>query len=117
MKNIVIILSALFLASCKIDTDTLINVTETYNVSITENGSPVNEYILKPGTEKHAMFVSWFRNNSTGWEPTPPTFVPRIIVKGSNFSLNILGSHVILNYKEGQFVKDIKPEEYAYLLQ
>ena len=117
MKKALIIFLALLLISCKVDTEAFINMSETYNVSINESGKYTKKYKINPGSEKHAKIVAWLKQNTSGWEPTPASYVPKLIVEGASFSLNFMGTGVILNCKEGQFSKPVKSEDYEYLLE
>jgi hypothetical protein len=117
MKRAALILVCLLLASCKIDTGSLINAPEAYTVRITKNGEPTREYIVNPGTGTHAKIVSWLTNNNSGWSQTPATYIPGVVVIAKEFQLNYLNETVIINCKEGQFVKSTKKMDYEFLLQ
>lgn len=117
MKIIALILSCLLLVSCKLDTSSLINASEAYTVRITKNDEPTREYIVNPGTAAHAKIVSWLTSNNTGWSQAPASYIPGVQVVAKEFELNYLNEIVIINCKEGQFVKSTKKADYEFLLQ
>jgi hypothetical protein len=117
MKRVALILTCLFLVSCKIDTGALINVKEQYTVRININSEPTREYIVSPGSGTHAKIVSWLTSNNTGWSQTPATYIPGVVVVAKEFQLNYLNEIVIINCKEGQFVKSTEKTDYEFLLQ
>ena len=115
MKRIIIILLAVLLSSCKVDTDKIIDSNENIEVSIHENGLPVQTYTLNPGDEEYKKFMSWVKSNNTGWDSTLASYVPMLIVSGESFSFNFMGNGVVVNYEGGQFTKSVDPKEYKYL--
>ncbi len=117
MENFIMIFVILSLSSCKIDFKSLIDLSETYLVSINENGKYSKEYTMSLGNEKHSQFIVWFKENQSDWDPTPVSYVPNVVVQGKKFSLNFMNKVVILNYEKGQFIKDINLNDYEYLLQ
>ena len=115
MKKLALILFALVLVSCKIDTDKIINTNESLKVSIYGTEINIDEYWLNPGDEKYDQFISWVKNNKEGWSSTPATYVPKLLVSGKSFSFNFMSSGVVVNYESGQFTKNIDPKEYEFL--
>lgn len=58
-------------------------------------------------------FVEWCKRNKSGWNSSCTTYAPGKIIKGENFSLNMLNNNLlVLNYKTcddewKQFTKEL----------
>lgn len=115
MKKLALLLFAAMLVSCKIDTDKIINANETLKVSVYGTGIDIKEYWLHPGDEKYNQFISWVKSNKEGWNSTPATYVPKLLVSGKSFTFNFMGAGVVVNYEDGQFTKKIDPKDYEFL--
>jgi len=89
--------------------------TEPLSLQVHKKGSPVAECKLLPGTPNFQKLASWLSNNKTGWSPTPATYIPGVYITGSKFSINFLGTFVIVNYADGQYSHSVSPSEYEFL--
>ena len=117
MKRALLIATLLILASCKINVDGILENQEPINIIIYGEGTNSKEYVLINTDQKYKLFKAWVANNKGGWEPTPASYVPSIIVKGSSFTFNFLNEGVIVNVDGIQYSKAVNKSEYDYLLQ
>ena len=117
MKRALLIATALILASCKINVDGILENQEPINIIIYGAGTSTQEYVLFKTDQKYKQFKSWVANNKDGWETTPASYVPSVIVKGSGFTFNFLNEGVIVNVDGKQYSKAVNKSEYDYLLQ
>lgn len=117
MKRALLIATILILASCKINVGGIVENQEPINIIIYGTGSNTNEYILINTDKKYKLFKTWVTNNKDDWETTPASYVPSVIVKGSNYTFNFLNERVIVNVDGKQYSKAVNKSEYDYLLQ
>ena len=89
---------------------------ETLRVSVYSKGRPVQECAIAPGSPQQQKLSAWLSKNTEAWAATPATYVPGVKVSGENFSVNFLGTGVILNYAHGQYSRSANPSEYEFLL-
>jgi hypothetical protein len=116
MKKISILLSfLLLLAACKINVAGMLGEVDSFKVYVYEEGRPVHEYKIVKGDERYQKLIQWAKENGSGWQMTPATYVPGVLVSGGELSVNFLGSSAILNGPDGQFAKDVTPADYAFL--
>lgn len=107
----------LLLVGCKQEADIVFPDFEVLDLYVYKNGVPVAEEKLAPGTPKHNKLKEWVNSNRTGWEMSMATYVPNVLVSGSDFSINFRSSDVVLNYKKGQYTKPIAQSNYQYLVE
>lgn len=107
---------ALIMGGCSARPDLSLPKDETFTVFVYEGARRVRQIELKPGSEAHRRLIAWAGESGRGWSPTPVTYAPGILVRGSSFSLNFGASQVIFNSKEGQFSRRVEPREYQFLL-
>lgn len=101
------------LAACHVDL--ALPETESLRLQVYQQGSPVAECKLAPGTPNFQKLASWLSNNRTGWTSTLASYVPGVYITGSNFSINFLRTFVIVNSPEGQYSHSVSPSEYEFL--
>ena len=70
---------------------------------------------ILPSSRQFKALSNWLAQNQTGWSSSPASYMPAVVVTGSNFSVNFLGSMVVVNYPGGQFTRKVSPNEYAFL--
>lgn len=73
------------------------------------------ECAVASGSEQHAKLSAWLSANGKGWEATPASYVPALVVSGTGFSINFLKGGAILNYNEGQYSHSADPSQYEFL--
>ena len=117
MKKALLLAATLVLASCNINVDSIINNQEPITVIIYGTDATAKEYILTATDPKYKTFKTWISSNKEGWELTPATYIPGVIVKGSNFTFNFLKADVIVNVDGKQYSKPVNKQEYDFLLQ
>jgi predicted ATP-grasp superfamily ATP-dependent carboligase len=44
-------------------------------------------------------------------------FLASVYVSGKDFSINFLKTSVIINFNAGQYIKDVNPKDYEFLLE
>jgi hypothetical protein len=88
---------------------------ETVVLSNSVAGRPDATCTIAASSDAHRRLAKWIFQNQAGWDATPVTYAPGVLVSGSNFSINFFGTSVILNIPEGQFAKTIAVSEYSYI--
>jgi hypothetical protein len=78
-------------------------------------GGQSEERRVSPPSKVHEGFAGWANKHTDGWKTTYITYAPRLLVSGTNFSLNVLESGVILNIQGRQYVRDGSAAEFGFL--
>jgi len=68
-----------------------------------------------PRSEKYLKLSAWLSANSKGWEATPASYVPALVVSGAGLSINFLKGGAIVNYAAGQYSHAVDPSQYEFL--
>lgn len=89
---------------------------ETLGVQVYGAGRPNAQCQIISGSKEQDKLAAWLAQNKEGWKATLATYVPGVLVSGNDFSINFLGSSVILNYESGQYAHSIEPKQYEFLL-
>lgn len=84
-------------------------------LSVYNHGAPVAQCVIPPGSTRFITLAKWIRDHGDGWEPSLVTYSYGTEVSGSGFTLNFLGSAVVLNYADVQFTHAASPADYAFL--
>jgi hypothetical protein len=114
-----LIFIACLLAACDIKADLILRNEDILILEIqSEKGIQKKE--IKRGSGTFTQFADWLKHNEKGWESTPASYLPSVVLSGRNFSINFLKNMAILNYKDSegkqhQVYKTIKPEDYNFL--
>jgi hypothetical protein len=109
------ILSLLLASACAREIAFQLPSSEPLQLSIYRAGAHVEQCILQPGSSVFSQLQSLLDASTGGWERAHATFVSRVVVSGSDWSLNFLGQGMILNYTQGQYVRKVEPSTYAFL--
>lgn len=107
----------LSVAGCKSEVNLQPPKNETLKLLVYGGGKPLKERELSPSSKEYEHLMSWLAANREGWSPTVVTFVPGVYVSGKDFSINFLKTSAIINFREGQYIKDINPKDYEFLLK
>jgi hypothetical protein len=114
--TVLILLSLAFLSGCKVDaTSALVESQGDLTLYVYKEGKPVVETQIPPESAMYKELNRWVSENTIGWSYSLATYVPLYLVQGKSLSLNFQGTRVILNTKDGQFVKNIDPSEYDFI--
>jgi len=70
---------------------------------------------ISPSSRQFKDLSDWLAKNRSGWSSSPASYVPAVMVRGSNFSMNFVNSLVVVNYQRGQFTHEVSPSDYAFL--
>jgi hypothetical protein len=104
-----------FLSGCgKIDFAPL--VAQPVTISVFKGGRPVSERHLSPPSSEHDRLAAWLSQHQTGWHSSFVTYAPGVLVRGTNFTLNIQHSEVIINAGGKQLVQDASDTDFQFLL-
>jgi len=112
---IALFVSIVLLAGCKVDATTALESQGELTLQIYGTGKPLVKKKIAPDSEMYKELHRWVSENTTGWSHTPASYVPSYLVQGKTLSLNFQGTRVILNFEDGQYVKDVDPSEYDFL--
>jgi len=81
----------------------------------TKKYSAITSCNITPESRQYKALEKWLTQNQEGWQSTPASYISGIVVSGSGFTLNFLGSAVIANYLGGQYSHAITPFDYESL--
>ena len=113
MKWIAIIFSWLVVTGCS--KNIYFELPADEELTVTNNDTSRSECVIAPDSEIHRKLSNWLLQNTDGWKSTPASYMPGLIVKGADFSLNYLDELVILNYEGGQYSHKVQSNEYQFL--
>ena len=81
-------------------------------------GRETGERQIGAGSPEQERLMSWLEDHRTGWKRSYITYAPGAVqVSGTNFTLNIHTTGVILNVVgQHQFERDASASDFAFLL-
>jgi hypothetical protein len=88
---------------------------QRFKVEGYDGGRPVRERWIEAESPEHAKLKTWLLAHPTGWRGSYITYAPRVLVSGTNFSLNVFPDFVVLNC-QGQYVRDLSGDELGFLV-
>ena len=104
-----------FLSGCgKVDFGPL--VAQPITISVFKGGRPVSERHLSPPSSEHDRLAAWLSQHQSGWHSSYATYAPGVLVRGTNFTLNIQHSGVIINTGGRQLERDADDADFQFLL-
>ena len=109
------------LIGCRIDATALLSSEDKLFLNIHSATTSVTKEITTD-SQTYIELRNWLIKNEDGWSSSPATYVPSVEVRGKRFTLNFLSNIAVLNFqaengKYHQYVKDITPEEYHFLMR
>ncbi len=90
-------------------------VDQKLKLQIYSGGVEFTECEVEAGFAGVSRIADWLDGHQVGWGKSQASYVPRLIIRGSDFTLNFLGDGVILNHERGQFTRAIDPAVYKNL--
>lgn len=107
---------AILLTGCGRDPD--LSTLDMQPLAITfGDGRQPRERRVFPPSREHEGLLAWAAQHKTGWSSSYVSYAPGILVSGTNFSLNIHPSGVILNIGGRQYEHDASASDFNFLLQ
>jgi hypothetical protein len=104
-----------FLSGCE-KTDFAPLVAQPLTISVFKGGRSVSERHLSPPSSEHDRLAAWFSQHQSGWHSSYITYAPGVLVDGTNFTLNIQHSEVIINTGGRQLERDADDADFQFLL-
>ena len=110
-----------FVAGCSRDVDSTVLSSQPLKITIFRGGQQVGERLISPPSRVHDLLVAWAEQHKDKWRPSHVTYAPSTLVTGTNFSLNIRASRVVLNIydgrQRGQYERDASASDFEFLSQ
>jgi hypothetical protein len=97
-------------------TDLTSLVQQPLSISVFNGGRPVSERQVLPPSKDHELLSSWLAQHQSGWHSSFVTYAPGVLVTGTNFTMNIQRSAVIINAGGKQFVRNANDSDFQFLL-
>jgi hypothetical protein len=115
LRNLFFIALAAILSGCE-KTDLASFVQQPITISVFKNGHPISERSVSPPSSEHEQLSSWLAGHQTGWHSSFITYAPGVLVSGTNFTINIQHSEIIINAVGKQYVRDANESDFQFLL-
>jgi hypothetical protein len=116
LRNLSLVILLCFLAGCR-ETDLASYIQKPLTVSFYKDGRPVSERHISPPSSDHERLASWLTQHPDGWHTSYITYAPHLLVSGTNFTLNVQQSGVIIINAGGrQVVRDASITEFQFLI-
>jgi hypothetical protein len=112
---ILCIASSAFLSGCG-KTEFASFVQQPITISVFKDGRPVSERRVSPPSSEHERLASWLAKHQSGWHSSLITYAPGMLVSGTDFTMNVQHSRVIINAAGKQFVHDANDSDFQFLL-
>lgn len=91
--------------------------TQPLTITTFSCGRQTGERRVSPPSREHEHLVAWAAQHKTGWRRSYVTYAPGTVVSGTNFSLNIHTSRVILNIGGHQYERNAQASDFSFLSQ
>jgi hypothetical protein len=105
------------LCSCGGEVDLSSVGTQPLTITKYQKGSPVKELRVSPPGKVYDELAAWATEHKKGWKTSYVSYAPGILVRGTNFRLNVLPSGVVLNIGGRQYERDRSVGEFGFLSQ
>lgn len=116
-RIITIVGLAVLLAGCGRDPDLSALSTQPLKIATFRGGREIAVRDISPPSREHELLAAWAAQHKTGWSRSYVTYAPGTLVSGTNFSLNIHASGVILNIGGHQYECDAPASDFSFLSQ
>jgi hypothetical protein len=116
-RVISIIALAALLTGCSRQPDLSTLGTQTLKITTFSGGRETGERSVSPPSREHERLAAWAKQHKSGWSSSYVSYAPGTLVSGTNFSLNIHTSRVILNIGGAQYEHDAAPSDFSFLSQ
>ncbi|WP_461783289.1 hypothetical protein [Prosthecobacter sp.] len=118
ITRIITILSlAALLTGCGRDPDLSAFSTQPLKIATFRGGREVAVRNVAPPSREHELLAAWAVQHKIGWSRSYVTYAPGTLVSGTNFSLNIHTSRVILNIDGHQYEYAAPASDFSFLSQ
>ena len=105
------------LTGCSREPDLSTLGTQTLKITTFSGGRETGERSVSPPSREHDRMAAWAAQHKTGWSRSYVSYAPGTLVSGTNFSLNIHASGVILNIGGRQYEHDAQASDFGFLSQ
>jgi hypothetical protein len=116
-RIITFIAVAALLTGCGRDPDLSTLGTQRLKISTFSGGRQTGDRHVSPPSPEHERLVAWATQHKTGWRSSYVSYAPGTLVSGTNLSLNILASKVILTIRGRQYEHDARASDFSFLSQ
>jgi hypothetical protein len=113
--TLIAILSLLMGCGGEVDFSSVTN--QPLIIRVYEKGVSSEERRVLPPSKVHEGLAAWAAQHKEGWKSSYVSYAPGILVMGTNFSLNILPSAVVLNFGGKQYVRDGGAGDFGFLFR
>ena len=108
-------LAAVLMVGCRTSQHFAPHFSQSLCVSNYESGRIGRHWIIYPNSKEHQLLVDWLIAHQIGWKRSWVTYAPHILVSGTNFSMNIYSSGLIINTRGGQYEMDAPASDFQFL--
>ena len=115
LRKLPLLVLLAFLSGCD-EKELAAYVQQPLTISVYKDGRPVSERHISPPSSDHERLVSWLTQHQDGWHTSYITYAPHLLVSGTNFTMNIQHSGVIINAGGRQLVRDANDADFQFLL-
>lgn len=106
------------LAGCQRDLSLFTVGKQSLTITTFSGGRQIGERRVSPPSREHEGLLVWAAQHKTGWSSPYVSYAPgTFLVSGTNFSLNIHTSGVILNIDGRQYEHDAPISDFSFLSQ
>jgi hypothetical protein len=120
ISRVALFIALLLLPSgCSRDVDLGAFASQPLTVLSYSGGTNTGERHVSPSSKEHGLLVRWAEQHKTGWSRSYVSYAPGgIMVRGTNFSLNVHSSGVILNINgKGQYERNAPASDFSFLTE
>lgn len=116
-RVITIVAFAALLTGCSREPDLSTLGTQTLKITTFRGGRETGVRSISPPSREHERLAAWAEQHKKGWSSSYVSYAPGTLVSGTNFSLNIHASRVILSIGGRQYEHDAPASDFSFLSQ
>jgi hypothetical protein len=116
LRNLSLVVLLALLSGCE-EKELAAYVQQPLTISVFKDGHLISERHISPPSSDHERLASWLTQHQDGWHISYITYAPHLFVSGTNFTMNIERSGVIINAGERQVVRDADNSDFHFLLR